>query len=124
MVSSYEVGNVQRLYNAHNEAYGIDFQYTVPGNIEIDQCKITWKEICPISNKIGLIDDYTSDQEVIFTSDQEGYFSCQDGEWKELPTIRRKADFAQWLADLDYSELEKIAKEYAKRVLCAWESSK
>lgn len=98
---------IYKAYTAYDAGH---ISVDVGGSEEI--IKLYPRQILPIAVQLGIIDDYTSDSEVIYTQSQDGYFSHQTGEWVDLPDLVPRVDFSTWLDRADYDDLEMIAEEF------------
>lgn len=71
-------------------------------------------QILELAVQLGIIDDYSVNNEVIYTQGHDGYFSYQTGEWVDMPDLVARVEFSQWLDQADYEDLERIATEFLK----------
>lgn len=117
VVASFQVVEVYRNERNDGGAAFLEFSYEVPGETMSTSQRIYYKEILPIAIELQLIDDYTFDYdvEVITNIEQGGYMSASGKGWIELPDVRRRMNFNDWLNNLDYEELTLIAQEYIKK---------
>ena len=117
VIESFQIVDIYRNECNNGAADWLEIQYNVPGDTIPTSTPMYFKQILPLAVELELIDDYTFDYdvEVVYNVEQPGYISASSGEWCELPIIRRRVNWNDWLRNLDYEELQMIGTLFIKK---------
>ena len=101
---------IKDVYKAYRANLADHIYFDVEGQEET--IHLYPRQILELAVQLGIIDDYSVNNEVIYTQGQDGYFSHQTGEWVDMPDLVARVEFNNWLDQADYEDLEKIAQEF------------